>query len=76
LGGRKSYGPSSTASLPVGKFEQISVGRRGLSIFLWVNVLGDEAHAADLAGFKENAVFWAIKWYGLGHVHAASLDVP
>jgi hypothetical protein len=47
-----------------------------LAVFFGFYVLGGPAHAADLAGFKEDAVFWAIEGHGLGHVHAASLHVP
>ena len=47
-----------------------------LAIFLGLDILGGPAHAADLSGFKEDAVLWAIEGHGLGHVHAASLDVP
>jgi hypothetical protein len=48
----------------------------GLAVFFGLDLLGGPAHAADLASFKEDAVFWAIERHRLGHVHAASFDVP
>ena len=61
--------------LPLGKLAQAQTGT-WLAVFLGLDILGGPAHAADLSRFKEDAVLWAIEGHGLGHVHAASLDVP
>ena len=47
-----------------------------LAVFFGFDFLGGPAHTADLAGFKKNAILGTGEGHGLGHVHAASLDVP
>ena len=74
MGCGKSYGASTTSSRAVDSSPKLN--QTWLAIFLRLDILGGPAHAADLSGFKEDAVLWAIEGHGLGHVHAASLDVP
>ena len=74
MGRGKGYVASTTSSRAVDR--SLKLNQTCLAVFLGLDILGGPAHAADLSGFKEDTVLWAIEGHGLGHVHAASLDVP